>query len=163
MERKMRLTISLTILLLITCSKLFSQVPQAELMKFHEFSIRSIKENIFKDSTAFYAFNIQISVDKNKGYIPTMTNNNDTLAGQLPGLKSLMEYDYKGLMGENERVKFIIPVALTILDTKLNRVIEPYISVPISYMFYASSKEDDNMKIIYLEPLIIEFNKRSYH
>jgi hypothetical protein len=158
MERKMRLTISLTILLLITGSKLFSQVPQAELMKFYKFSIGSIKENLFKDSTAFYAFNIQISIDKNKGYIPTMTNNNDTLASQLPGLKSLMEYDYKGLMGKNECVKFIIPVAITILDTKFNRVIKPsYISDPVSYMFYASTNEDDNMKIIYLEPLIVEF------
>lgn len=153
----MRLKISLTIILLISCSKLFSQIPQEELMKFYKFSQGIIKRDLFKDSTAFYGFNIQILVDKNKGYIPTITSNNDTLAKKLTGLKSLSEYDYKGLMGSNEYVKFILPVAITIRDTKFNRVIPSYISDSVSYMFYASTKEDDNMKVIYLEPLITDF------
>jgi hypothetical protein len=162
MDGKKGLTISLTILLLLTCSKLFSQIPQEELMKFYKLSIESKNGNLFKDSTALYAFNVQISVDKNRGYIPTITNNNETLASQLPGLRSLMEYDYKGLMGENECVKFILPIAIIIFDSKYNNTIEPYLGVPISYMFYASTKEDDNIKIVYLEPIIVEVSRKIY-
>lgn len=159
----MRLKISLTIILLVTCSKLFSQIPYDELMKFYEFSRGSITGNLFKDSTAFYAFNIQISVDKNKGYVPVITNNNETLANQLIGLKSLSEYDYKRMMGDNEHIKFIVPVAIIIKDTKYNHNIDAEIGVPISYMFYASTKEEGNMKILYLEPIIIIFDKKIYH
>jgi hypothetical protein len=159
----MKLKISLTIIILITCSKLFSQVPHDELMKFYKFSSESITGNSFKDSTAFYGFNIQIYVDKKKNYIPVITNNNDTLATQLIGLNLLSEYDYKGLMGDQDYTKFIIPVAIIILDTKYNHAIEPYIGISISHMFYASTKEDEKMKIIYLEPLIIAFDKKVYH
>jgi len=159
----MRLKISLTIIILMTCSELFSQVPHDELMKFYKFSNESIKGNLFKDSTAFYAFNIQISVDKKKGFVPVITNSNNTIANQLVGLTSLSEYDYKGMMGNNEKIKFIIPVAIIILDTKYNHAIEPYIGIPISHLFYDSTKEDENMKIIYLEPIIIEFDKIIYY
>jgi len=159
----MRLKISLTIILLITCSRLFSQISHQELMKFYKFSNESITGNSFKDSTAFYAFNIQISVDKNKNYIPEITNNNDTIANQLIGLKLLSEYDYKDMMGDQDYTKFIIPVAIIILDTKYSPVINAKIGIPISHMFYASTKEEENRKIVYLEPLIFMFDKIKYH
>lgn len=159
----MRLKIYFTILLLAVCSQLFSQIPYDELMKFYKFSSESITGNKFKDSTAFYAFNIQIAVDKERGYVPVITNNNEALAKQLIGLESLSEYDYKSMMGRNEYVKFVIPVAIMILDTKYTKNINADIGVPISHMFYASTEEEGDTKIIYLEPIIIAFDKIVYH
>ncbi len=159
----MRIRINLTIILIVLSSNIFAQVPYQALENFHKFTIESIKKNLFKDSTAFYAFNIQIVVDKNKDYIPVITNNNENVANQLIGLEALQTYDYKDLMGDNERVSFIMPVAIIIYDTKYNKTMRSNIDLTISKLFYYPIKDDDNLKIIYLYPVIIAFDKKIYH
>lgn len=153
---------SFSLLLFPFC--VFSQLPHAERTALANFVSTHLNTNLLSDSTAFYAFNIQITVDSKNAYKPVVNTNDPQITRFITGIYDLQQYDFKGLMGTNKYIKFIIPVGVIILGAKDSpRVIDAMIYQKLSDMFYHPIQEEEKRKLEYIGPIIITQDRRIYN
>lgn len=135
-----------------------------EQQKFGNKLDKQLKVDLLKDSDALYTINIQIVVDRRYSYKPIITSNNPTLFNKLKGLTFLQDYDYRPMMGNTERVKFIVPVGIIILGSKYGpKNIDIHIMDKLSDIFYHQKEEDENTLIMYLPCYVISDDRKVYH
>lgn len=138
----------------------YGQTPNEELEKFNHAIQNEIYSLPFQDSTAIYTCNIQISVDKKRGYTPVIKYSNRHVERLILGIHGLYSYDYRKLMGGSDYVKFILPVSIVILDKAGQKQIPAYIIDQLSDLFYQPIEEEEHRKIVYLSPIIRTLDKK---
>lgn len=140
------------------------QIPHEERTKLSHFISTHLITSLLPDSTAFYTFNIQVTIDSNNDYKPVVIANNPFVSDIVVGFKDLQNYDYNKLVGENKYVKFIIPVAITILGSKptSSRKIDANIDEELANMFYYPTQEEEKRRLEYVGPVIITDNRTVY-
>lgn len=140
----------------------YSQTPHDELEKFNQFIRTKIELFQFKDSTALYTFNTQISVDKKRGYKPVIRSSDEYALNRILGLPNLYNYDYKKMMGRGDHyVKFILPVSIMIIGSSDQKKISAYAMEQVSKLFFYPIEEEEHRKIVYLAPLMYTFDKKT--
>lgn len=140
----------------------YSQTPADELEKFNQSFRKSINLSGFKDSTAIYTFNMQISLDKKRGYKPVIKSSNQFLEMRILGLSDLYSYDYKKMLAPGDTyTKFILPFSIVIIGSSDQKKIPLHLINHIAGLFFYPIEEEEHRKIVYLAPLIYTFDKKT--
>jgi hypothetical protein len=143
-------------------------VGQSRMEAFSDLNLRitdNITSSLFKDSTALFTFNIQIRVGKRSNYIPAISSTNEQLSKDIVPAGLLQSLNYKKLMNKKENVILIIPVSITVLDSKHDEKITNLSSLDnkIDSLFYVRNKEEGYFDIVYLSPIIVTIDNRKYN
>lgn len=140
----------------------YSQTPNNELEKFNQYIRTKIDLFAFKDSTALYTFNMQISVDKKRDYKPVIKSSNWRISNRIAGLPNLDRYDYKKMMARGDHyVKFILPISIVVIGSSDKKNIPLHLIEDVSALFFYPIEEEEHRKIVYLAPLIYTFDKKT--
>jgi hypothetical protein len=142
-------------------------VGQVRMNDFSDLNLRitdNITSSLFKDSTALYTFNIQIKVGRESNYLPVISSTNEQLSKNIIPAGLLQGFNYKKLMNEKENVILIVPVSITVLDSKQD---EKFINLSsldnkLASLFYIGNKAA-SLDIFYLAPVIVTIDKRVYN
>lgn len=154
----------LSIFLIACAFSAFSQTFYKSSTSFTEFAYNKLDMHSFKDSTAIYAFNIQITVFKSRPSA-TVISSNDTLVSKfIIGLDSLKKFNFEPLMGNYKSVKFIVPLAVIVSSSGYNRqcIDAHLLSQKITMLFYDMSQNSQTLPTVQLQPLILRFDKKVY-
>jgi hypothetical protein len=154
------------IVVLLLCANLV--VGQSRVDDVSDLHLRitdNITSKVFKDSTALYTFNIHIKVAKRNNYVPIIRSTNEMLFKDIIPAGLLQNLNYKRLINKTENVVLIIPVSITVLDSKQG---EKFINLSsldtkIDSLFYAKNKGEEYADILYLAPVIVTIDNRVYN
>lgn len=153
-----------TILFLATFSlKAHSQSKDLNLILITKYTNNCINTSLIKDSTALYTCNLRISVEQKNSYQPIIESNDTANHKAIVGLNALKNFDFKPFMGNEKRVKFVIPISVIVLDSSYNpKKIDAHLMDRIDKLFYYSAK-DEKMKIIYVPAVNMMIDKKVYN
>lgn len=151
------------ILCLLCFQYSYPQTPYNELEKFSRFISKNTNIDKVKDSLAYYACYIKISVDRKDNYKPVIKSNDEQASKLVANIDKLAAYDYRKLMGGSKSVIFILPVSIIVTDSPHNpKRFDATINNKVSKLFYAPMPEDEHRKIAYLWPVTYIIDTRVY-
>ena len=118
----------------------------------------------FKDSTALYTCRLQLIVFKDQKKTMQLSSNDTTISNQIKGLEVIKSFDFRRLIGKNNRVAFHIPVAVIVWGSKSTHQMIDAITIDnrINQLFYFQSSERDKIPTIQMSPLVISLDKKVY-
>ncbi|WP_133554775.1 hypothetical protein [Pedobacter duraquae] len=140
----------------------YAQAARLEQEKFINLLNRNFKTKLLPDSDALYTLNIQIALDNNSRAV--ITSSDAVLFDKIGIIPFLQNYNYKLLMGEVRPLKFILPIGIIVASSKYGpKSIDLHIADKLSNLFYHEKPEDDNIRIVYLNSVILFADKKVYH
>lgn len=141
----------------------YGQAKGLNLKVITAYATKCIELDSIKDSLALYTCNLQIKVKKKNSYIPVISASDTTAFNSIVGLNKLKNFDFKIFMGNENEVKFILPVSVIILDSSYEtKKIPAYLNNKIDKLFYYPP-ENEIVKTIYIPPVIIMIDKKKYN
>lgn len=167
-RKKQHMSVKITMigvcLILSTSQLIYGQVTEKINNDFISYAGSIIDPSQFKDSTAIYTCQLQLIVDRKNPLGALLSSNDTTVSRYLKHIETLKAFDFKGLMGNHERVCFRIPIAVTVIDSKYGKqsIDANSMSKYISMLYIVPAHMKNKLHTIQMFPLIVTIDKKIY-